>query len=73
MNLQPLNVPETARHFTTYCIRCNKVVGSWDHIKIDLDGCPLRSYYCEACAQVVTPEEAAKLAEVARKLVHTNA
>jgi hypothetical protein len=73
MNLQPINVPDGQRHFTTFCLRCNLVVGSWEGIHIDRDGCPLRSYLCGSCALNIKPEEAIRLANIARKLVHTNA
>jgi len=71
MNLQPLATKGYS--FGTICIRCNQLVWSCDHLMVDRDGCPLRSYFCQACALRVTAEEAAKLAAIARKLVHSNA
>jgi len=72
MNLQPVKIPTTAQYFTTTCIRCSRTIFCTD-AKADRDGCPFRSFYCPECAQRVSAEEAAKLAAVARKLVHSNA
>lgn len=74
MNLQPVTIPGEYAHlyFTTTCIRCSTPLFCTD-AKADRDGCPFRSYYCPACAQRVTSEEAVKLAAIARRLIHTNA